>query len=104
MSTSFRRNIRPITPDPEAFISGAKTAVALEEGRAVEPTLVKPAPVEAIRPELNPRIMRQVNIDVPETLHYELRELVDTMPKMSMRKFILEAIAEKMERVRAGRT
>ena len=102
MSTSFRRNVRTAPIGPEEFISGAKTAVSLEEGRAVESAPPQPTLVEA-RPDLNPRIMRQVNIDVPETLHYELRELVDTMPKMSMRKFILEAIAEKMQSVRAGR-
>lgn len=106
MSTSKFRKITPPSAraEEDAFVRQAKTAVAFaSEVQSVQPqpTLVNPAEVDRLM-ALNPRVMRQVNIDVPETLHHDLRSLVDTMPKMSMRKFILEAIAEKMIRIRAG--
>lgn len=79
------RSIATRPQTPEEFVSQAKTIVT------VEPP-----------PELNPRVMKQVNIDVPETLHWELQQLVKSMPDMSMRKFILRSITTEMERVRAG--
>lgn len=105
MSTSkFRKVTSPTRAGEDEFVRQAKTAVAFASEAQLaqpQPTLVNPADSDRIS-ALNPRVMRQVNIDVPETLHHDLRSLVDTMPKMSMRKFILEAIAEKMTRTRAG--
>lgn len=83
------------------FIGGAKTA-------PLQPSEVKTAPAQGrvalpVLPELPPglsdRVPRQVNISMPETDHYQLRGLVAQMPSMSMQKFILEAIAEKIARV-----
>lgn len=82
-----------------AFVSSTPMERALGLGAQV-PSNPKPLVTE---PELNPRIMKQVNIDMPEPEHYRLKRLIDAMPKMSMRKFILEAIAEKMVRVGAQR-
>lgn len=65
---------------------------------------------ESIRPTsveypayLDPRVMKQVNFDMPETDHYRLKTLVDSIPGMSLRRFLLEAAHEKMERVLASR-
>lgn len=82
--SKFRSVAKPVMT-AEEFVNQAKTAVT-----------------PAMPPELNPRVMRQVNIDVPETLHWELQQLVKTMPDMSMRKFILLALDAEMTRVRAG--
>lgn len=84
----------------QAFVDKAKTGDA-------NPLAVQAGPVQgrvgqAIPPELNPRVMRQVNISMPETDHYSLKELCKTIPNMSMQKFILEAIAEKAQRVGRG--
>jgi hypothetical protein len=80
------------------FRSVAKPAMTAEEFINQAKTAVVPE----IPPELNPRIMRQVNIDVPETLHWEIQQMVKSLPDMSMRKFILRAIGAEMDRVRAG--
>lgn len=87
---------RQVTAE-EAFVNGAKTGDGAGERSLPKPTLAPKAP-----PELSPRVQKQVNIVMPETDHYELKELVKTMPDMSMQRFILEAIAEKTARVLAG--
>jgi hypothetical protein len=110
MATGFRK---PQTPDE--FVGGAKTltdqpvAPDMGQGRATP----QPAPValpqrptqpspDLFAEPLNPRIMKQVNFDMPEPDHFELKRLVDSIPRMSLRKFILEAIYEKIERLRAS--
>lgn len=106
MTTSKFRSVTPrqARAGEDEFVRQAKTALSF--GSEVQPTQPQPTLVNPTEADdvlaLNPRVMRQLNIDVPETLHYELRSLVDTMPRMSMRKFVLEAIAEKMTRTRAG--
>jgi hypothetical protein len=81
------------------FVSGS----ALERMQRLPATLEAPSAPLVTEPELNPRIMKQVNFDMPEPEHYRLKRLVDAMPSMSMRKFILAAIKEKMERLGAER-
>lgn len=51
---------------------------------------------------LDPRVIKQINIRMPETQHYELTAFIDSLPRTSMQKFIIEAIAEKMDRMREG--
>ena len=117
MSTGFRKPALT----PEEFVNGAKTAVVQEAPPPAPPPPAPPkaAPTPTPRPpaverpqrvplpapdmlteQLNPRVMKQVNFDMAEPDHYELKQLVDSIPKMSLRKFILEAVKEKMERLR----
>lgn len=84
-----------VIPPAAPPITAAEFVNQAGAGRG-QPTPVTPPP------ELSPRVMKQVNIDMPETLHWELQQLVKSMPDMSMRKFILHAISVEMARVRAG--
>lgn len=53
---------------------------------------------------LNPRIKKQLNLEISEVLHCELKQLVATMPGMSMQRFVIETIEEKMKQLaREGR-
>lgn len=92
---------RQIDPT-EAFINGAKTGDGAGQGTLPKSSLAPVIHLPQIPPGLNSRVQKQVNIVMPETDHYELKELVRQMPDMSMQRFILEAIAEKVERVIAG--
>lgn len=69
---------RPKTP--EAFVAEAKTAPRYDA--------------------LHPRVMKQINIRMPETDHYDLVAFINSLPRTSMQKFILEAIQEKIIRIR----
>lgn len=85
------------------FVSGS----AFERSLADPEPQTMPEPVAAAQPappaqELNPRVMKQLNFDLPETEHHALKVLVASMPDMSMRKFIVAAIREKVERVKGG--
>lgn len=110
--TAFRR------PKSAAeFVGGAAVAQTLEEApppvaekvRAVAPPAPVAPPPRPLPPpldliagaSLHPRVMKQVNFDMPETDHFELKRLVDSIPRMTMRTFILEAIRHEITRVRA---
>jgi hypothetical protein len=110
MSGKFRAVVVP-TPklSEDAFVSAAKTAAVetptpepgrLESYRAYLPPeqggLGDPRLGEEVPAHLNARVMRQVNIEIPETLHWQLMRIVGTIPRMSARRFIIEAIAAKM--------
>jgi hypothetical protein len=91
---------------PQDFVSGS----AFERSLADPEPQTMPEPVAAAQPappappaqELNPRVMKQLNFDLPETEHHALKVLVASMPNMSVRKFIVAAIREKTERVKGG--
>lgn len=96
----------------EDFVSGAATAQTLEQpaptlrqelaaGQGAAPAAGTVA-TDLFEPPLNPRIPKQVNFDMPEPEHYALKQLVDSIPKMSLRKFLLEAVREKSDRIRRG--
>ena len=87
--------------------SKPKTAQDFVSNSPFERSLAMPepvAPAELAPPpqELNPRVMKQLNFDLPETEHHALKVLVASMPNMSMRKFIVAAIREKSERLKNG--
>ena len=64
------------------------------------PKPAAPPPVIPPAPDLNPRIMKQVNFDLSEPDHYKLKEVVSSMSgRMSLRKFIVAAIQEKIAQV-----
>lgn len=71
--------LRPVRT-PESFIAEARTA---------------PQPGA-----LNPRVIRQLVIRLPETRHAELALLVRSLPDMSMQRFVFDAIEEKIARTR----
>lgn len=71
--------LRPVRT-PEAFVAAAKTAPRADE--------------------LNARVIKQINIRMPETEHADLLAVVDSLPRMSMQRFIVEAIAEKVARLK----
>jgi hypothetical protein len=111
MTGTLRRIKPPRTP--EEFVEQAKTNLTADQPQEEPAAAPQPPPVPAPPPTqrqkpaapangLNPRVLKQVNLKMPETDHFELMALVHTLPSMSMHRFILEAIAEKMERVRAG--
>lgn len=94
-----------VSPEAQRFIDQAKTGAG--ESRVDQPTLVQTTsrkPVLALgdMPGLNPRVMKQVNIQMPETDHYALKVFVKSIPDMSMQRFILEAIEEKKQRMSRG--
>ena len=82
---------------PQEFVSGSPLERSLATPEPPAPA--QPAPLP---PELNPRVMKQLNFDLPETEHHALKVLVASMPNMSVRKFIVAAIREKTERVKGG--
>lgn len=77
------------------FVSSSPFELSLAMPEPVEPATPAPQP-----PELNPRVMKQLNFDLPEPEHHALKVLVASMPNMSVRKFIVAAIREKSERVK----
>lgn len=93
MSGKFRR---PAPQTEQEFVMSAATAMGAGQGRADPPA--EPSAGDAP----NPRIMKQVNIDMPEPLFVELRALIATIPQMSMRRFLLEAAQEKRDRILKG--
>lgn len=52
---------------------------------------------------LDPRVMKQLNFDLLEARHCELKALVLTMPSMSVRKFIVMAIEREIANTRCAR-
>lgn len=91
--------------------SKPKTAQDFVSGSPFERSLSMPEPQQQPEPkflpqpvppahELNPRVMKQLNFDLPETEHYALKMLVASMPNMSMRRFLVAAVMEKMQRER----
>lgn len=90
---------RNVNPAADAFVDKAKTA----EGQGAVVSLPQTRVAQPVVPDtLNPRVMRQVNISMAETTHFELKMLCQSLPNMSMQKFILEAVTEKVQRVTAG--
>lgn len=90
----------------DEFVEAAATAMppARKTLPGEPPTAkTKPKPAEPVippTPELNPRIMKQVNFDLSEPDHYRLKEVVSSMSgRMSLRKFIVAAIQAEIARV-----
>lgn len=64
---------------------------------AAKPAPVAPAP--AYPAGLDPRVKKALNIEMPETEHWRLKNHVAGLPgRASMQRFILEAIDEKLKR------
>lgn len=82
---------------PQDFVSGSPLERSLATLEPAAPAQPEPQPQE-----LNPRVMKQLNFDLPEPEHHALKALVASMPNMSVRKFIVAAIREKSERVRGA--
>jgi hypothetical protein len=96
---------------PTEFIEAAGSMTPLAQGRVQAPGAPEPrpayqpgpasapAPSHAL-PEPNARVKRQVNFDLPEPDHRRLSEMVESMTgRMSIRKFIVMAVQEKMDRL-----
>lgn len=96
---------------PTEFIEAAGSLTTLPQTRLAEPITpvhmpVVPAPPKsAPEPiytpqEPNARVKRQVNFELPEPDHHRLSAMVDSMSgRMSIRKFIVLAVIEKMDRI-----
>lgn len=89
------------------------TAPTLEESVSAQPAMPtnptrqseqSPTPVPESVLDASDRVMKQLNFDLTERQHLALKALVATMPAMSVRKFLVAATLEKMERVRKGQT
>lgn len=80
----------------------AAPVVAPPAPAVARPRMPLPAARDLLEDQLSSRVMKQINFDMPETEHHDLKSLVMTMPNMSLRKFYLQAVREKMARVRAG--
>ena len=50
-------------------------------------------------PSLDPRVVKQFNLVLPETTHYSLKELVHSLPGMSLQRFFVAAIQDHAARV-----
>ena len=104
MSKGFR------TPrTPTEFVEAAGSLTTQPQGRAGAPIPPEPRPTHQPTPASAPAPVyavparvnkRQVNFDLPEPDHQRLSEMVESMTgRMSIRKFIVAAVLEKMDRV-----
>lgn len=81
-------------------------AAAPKTPRAPKPPSLAPiaeAPKAILRPDgtpANERVMKQLNIALPETKYYEVKDFVEYVPRTSLRQFIEDAIFEKIERMK----
>ena len=83
---------KPLSVAQQKFVAQAATALP-------ESTLDYPSQVES-RVDVKPArvVMRQLNIDLPETLYDRLQTLVKGRPQMSMRKMVIKLIEDELER------
>ena len=88
----------PRTPDE--FIEAAATVTP-----PVLPAQLPPVEApDPAAPALNPRVMKQLNFDLSEPEHHQLKQVVESMSgRMSIRKFIVAAIREKIARLEQER-
>lgn len=93
----------PLPPPPPAP-APMPVAVAAPRTSTKAPVVVPPAVGVTLRPDGTPasdRLPVQVNFKMVEARYWQVKDMVDRTPRMSMRQFLEEAAMEKLVRMEA---